>query len=43
MKNIKLFFYGMTMADWKANYQTEASPEQQAAFKVSFAENVAKE
>ena len=33
-------YYGMTMADWKANYQTEATPEQQAAFKVAFAENV---
>lgn len=25
-------FYGMTMAEWKASYQTEASPEQKAAF-----------
>lgn len=33
-------FYGMTMAEWKANYQTEAGPEKQSAFKVSFAENV---
>ncbi|MBK0326331.1 DUF1244 domain-containing protein [Rhodobacteraceae bacterium F11138] len=33
-------FYGMTMADWKANYQTEAGPEKQAAFKTAFAENV---
>lgn len=33
-------FYGMTMDEWKANYQTEASPEQQADFKKSFAENV---
>ena len=33
-------FYGMTMAEWKANYQTDASPEQQADFKKSFAENV---
>ncbi len=24
--------YGMPYADWKAKYQTEASPEQQAAF-----------
>jgi hypothetical protein len=24
--------YGMPYADWKARYQTEASPEQQAAF-----------
>jgi hypothetical protein len=28
-------FYGMTMAEWKANYQTEASPEAKEAFKVS--------
>jgi hypothetical protein len=33
-------YYGMTMAAWKANYQTEASDEKQAAFKVAFAENV---
>ena len=26
-------FYGMTMAEWKANYQTEASDEAKAAFK----------
>ncbi|WP_424942541.1 DUF1244 domain-containing protein [Aliiroseovarius crassostreae] len=33
-------FYGMTMDEWKANYQTDASPEKQAEFKVAFAENV---
>ncbi len=33
-------FYGMTMADWKANYQTDASPEKQAAFEIAFEENV---
>jgi hypothetical protein len=33
-------YYGMTMAEWKANYQTEASAEKQAAFKVAFEENV---
>jgi hypothetical protein len=33
-------FYGMTMAEWKANYQTEASAEQQKDFEKSFAENV---
>ncbi len=33
-------FYGMTMADWKANYQTDASPEQSKAFTKAFAENV---
>lgn len=29
-----------SMAEWKATYQTDASPQQQADFKVSFAENV---
>ncbi|HKK97126.1 MAG TPA: DUF1244 domain-containing protein [Marivita sp.] len=33
-------FYGMPMSEWKAKYQTEASPEQQAAFETSFKENV---
>lgn len=33
-------FYGMTMDEWKSNYQTDASPEKQAAFKVAFEENV---
>jgi hypothetical protein len=33
-------FYGMTMDDWKANYQTDASGAQQDAFKKSFAQNV---
>ncbi len=36
-------FYGMTMAEWKANYQTDASGAQQDAFKTSFAQNVGKE
>ena len=36
-------FYGMTMADWKANYQTEATPEQGDAFKKAFDENVGKD
>lgn len=35
-------FYGMTMADWKANYQTDATPQQNESFKKAFAENVAK-
>ncbi|WP_333715082.1 DUF1244 domain-containing protein [Yoonia sp.] len=26
-------FYGMTMAEWKANYQTEATDQAKAAFK----------
>ena len=34
------WFYGMTMDEWKASYQTEASPEKQAAFKIAFKENV---
>ncbi len=33
-------FYGMTMAEWKANYQTEASADQKTSFEKSFAENV---
>ncbi|UWQ04396.1 DUF1244 domain-containing protein [Aliiroseovarius crassostreae] len=36
-------FYGMSMDAWKAKYQTDASPEKQAAFKVAFAENVGEE
>ena len=35
-------FYGMSMDDWKANYQTDASDAQQEAFKTAFAENVGK-
>ncbi|MEM5521233.1 DUF1244 domain-containing protein [Sulfitobacter sp. AS59] len=35
-------FYGMTMDEWKANYQTDAKAEQQEAFKVAFEENVGK-
>ena len=27
--------YGMAYADWKARHQTEATPEQQAAFKAA--------
>ena len=33
-------FYGMPYGDWKARHQTDASPEQQAAFARAFAENV---
>ncbi|MBO9399790.1 DUF1244 domain-containing protein [Shimia sp. R9_3] len=36
-------FYGMTMAEWKANYQTDASPEKQKDFEKAFAENVGSE
>ena len=35
-------FYGMTMDYWKANYQTESSAENRAAFKVAFEQNVGK-
>ena len=34
--------YGMPYADWQAQYQHEATPEQQAAFEKSFAGNVGK-
>ncbi len=33
-------FYGMTMDDWKASHQTEASRAQQVDFSKSFAANV---
>ena len=33
-------FYGMLMSDWKAKYQTDASPEKVEAFNKAFAENV---
>ena len=33
-------FYGMSMDEWKANYQTDASDAQKADFKKSFDENV---
>ncbi|QBF30392.1 DUF1244 domain-containing protein [Thalassococcus sp. S3] len=33
-------FYGMTMAEWKANYQTDATAEKQAEFAKAFEENV---
>lgn len=36
-------FYGMTMDEWKANYQTDATGPQQEAFKTAFEENVGKE
>ena len=35
-------FYGMPFAEWRAQHQTEASPEKQAAFATAFAENVGK-
>ena len=33
-------FYGMPYERWKAEFQTEASTDQQHAFKTAFAENV---
>ncbi|MEQ9694473.1 DUF1244 domain-containing protein [Shimia sp. SDUM112013] len=33
-------YYGMPYSEWKDKFQTEASADQQAAFKVAFAENV---
>ncbi|MFW8595483.1 DUF1244 domain-containing protein [Cribrihabitans neustonicus] len=33
-------FYGMTMDEWKARYQTEAGAGKQAAFETAFKENV---
>ncbi len=32
VEDAKTRVYGMPYAEWKANYQREASPEQQAAF-----------
>ena len=36
-------FYGMTMDEWKANHQTDATGAQQEAFMTAFAENVGNE
>ncbi|MBE9636157.1 DUF1244 domain-containing protein [Salipiger mangrovisoli] len=33
-------FYGMPYDDWRAQNQTEAGPEKQAAFEKAFEENV---
>jgi len=33
-------FYGMPYEAWKAAHQTEATPDQRAAFDTAFAENV---
>lgn len=33
-------FYGMSMDDWKANHQTDATGTQQDAFTKAFQENV---
>jgi hypothetical protein len=36
-------YYGMPYSEWKDKFQTEANADQQAAFKVAFAENVGEE
>lgn len=36
-------FYGMTMDQWKTQYQTDATASQNADFKQAFARNVTKE
>lgn len=36
----RVAFYGMSTAEWKEKYQTDASPEKQAEFEVAFRENV---
>ena len=33
-------FYGMSMEEWKTNYQTEANKDKQDNFKIAFSENV---
>ena len=33
-------FYGMSMEEWKTNYQTEANKEKQDYFQNAFSENV---
>ena len=36
-------YYGMPYSEWKDKYQSEASAEKQAEFKVAFAKNVGDE
>ena len=36
-------YYGMPMSEWKARHQTEATPEQQAAFGKAFEASVRKD
>ena len=36
-------YYGMPMSEWKARHQTEATPEQQAAFGQAFEASVRKD
>ena len=35
-------FYGMPFDEWKAQHQTDASPQKQTEFKVAFEQNVGK-
>jgi len=35
-------FYGMTMDEWKANFQTESTPAKDEAFSTAFEANVTK-
>ena len=41
-EEVREIYYGMPYDQWKNSNQTQASPEQQAAFEKSFAENVGK-
>ncbi len=34
--------FAMTMAEWKASYQTKAGPEKRDAFEKAYEENVGK-
>ncbi|MCT4559209.1 MAG: DUF1244 domain-containing protein [Pelagimonas sp.] len=36
----RVAFYGMSTAEWKEKYQTDANADKQAAFEVAFKENV---
>ncbi|MBD3664763.1 DUF1244 domain-containing protein [Sulfitobacter aestuariivivens] len=36
-------FYGMTMAEWKENHQTDSGDAQKEAFKTAFEQNVGKD
>lgn len=39
-EDARAYYYGMPYDDWKAQNQTEADAQTQAAFEKSFAENV---
>ncbi len=36
----RVAFYGMSSAEWKEKYQTDATPAKQSEFEVAFKENV---